>query len=104
MRFRGGPGQIRSQPKGAHRGAGEQRQHAACAQVNYTGSQLFRFNANVAERQYEYSKSPVDLSLNYAFSLPFSVYCDVIDVFRSPIQRRYQYIATREMGRDRTVR
>ena len=71
------------------------------AQVNYTGSQLFRFNATLANRQYEYSKSPVDLSVKYTFSPRFSVYLDVINVFRSPIQRRFQYVSSREMGHDR---
>jgi outer membrane receptor protein involved in Fe transport len=71
------------------------------AQINYTGSQLFRFNANIANRQYEYSKCPLDLSVKYEFSPRFSVYVDAINVFRSPIQRRYQYVAFREMGHDR---
>ncbi|MDO8540282.1 MAG: TonB-dependent receptor [Opitutaceae bacterium] len=70
------------------------------AQMNYTGSQLFRFNSNLANRQYEYSKNPLDLSVKYSFGPRFSVYCDVINVFRSPIQRRYQYVPTREMGHD----
>ena len=71
------------------------------AQMNYTGSQLFRFNATLASRQYEYSKSPLDISVKYSFSPRFSVYLDVINVFRSPIQRRYQYVPEREMGHDR---
>ena len=70
-------------------------------QMNYTGSQLFRYNATLANRQYEYSKNPLDISLKYALSPRFSVYCDFINVFRSPIQRRYQYVPTREMGHDR---
>jgi iron complex outermembrane recepter protein len=71
------------------------------AQMNYTGSQLFRFNANVANRQYEYSKNPVDLSVKYTINPRFSVYCDFINVLRSPIQRRFQYVPSREMGHDR---
>ena len=70
-------------------------------QMNYTGSQLFRYNANLASRQYEYSKNPLDLSVKYTINPRFSLYCDVINVFRSPIQRRYQYVPFREMGHDR---
>lgn len=71
------------------------------AQMNYTGSQLFRYNANVANRQHEYAKHPVDLSIKYSISPRLNLYCDVINVFRSPIQRRFQYIPSREMGHDR---
>lgn len=70
-------------------------------QMNYTGSQLFRFNANEANRQHEYSKNPVDLSVKYSINRHLNLYCDVINVFRSPIQRRFQYIPSREMGHDR---
>jgi TonB-dependent receptor len=70
-------------------------------QMNYTGSQLFRFNANEANRQHEYSKNPLDISVKYAINRRLSLYCDVINVFRSPIQRRFQYVPMREMGHDR---
>lgn len=70
-------------------------------QMNYTGSQLFRYNANVANRQHEYSKNPVDLSVKYSINRRLNLYCDVINVFRSPIQRRFQYVPSREMGHDR---
>jgi TonB-dependent receptor len=70
-------------------------------QMNYTGSQLFRFNANEANRQHEYSKRPLDISVKYSITPRFNLYCDVINVFRSPIQRRFQYIPEREMGHDR---
>ena len=66
--------------------------------MNYTGSQLFRYNANVANRQHEYSENPVDLSVKYSINRRLNLYCDVIKVFRSPIQRRLQYIPSREMG------
>jgi iron complex outermembrane recepter protein len=71
------------------------------AQMNYTSSHLFQFNANPLLRQYHFSRNPVDLSVKYKLTEHLSLFADLINAFRAPLQYRYMAVPFRPIGNDR---